>query len=218
MILPARIRFDDAVILSNSPKLTGKELEKFVKNVNWCKRLRDYVILTPAILCQDIEKVPGAIHWMNNALREGLIFPDLHGWDHGPYGPPKTQPEIEEHLDKALNWFHVNLGVAPIRWVTPHGADSSDMRAAAANYNLVIETTEYPVVDQKELDARLRRIGNVSEIDDLVIMNHWWERGLSLYRIARIIEYQDIATAIKETRSELTVKDHNICWNGWNDA
>jgi hypothetical protein len=212
--IPSRIRFDDAVTPSSDPKITGKELEKFAKNVNWCSQIYRSVPLTPAILCQDIEKIPGAVEYIRNTTQEGIIFPDLHGWDHGPYAP-RSQDEIEDHLDKAMGWFHDSLGVLPIRWVTPHGADSHAIQAAATKFNLVVETTDNPVIDQKTLDPMLRKTRDLSTMDGRVVMNHWWERGLRLYRIAKIIEHQDVDAAIEATRSDLSKKDHGICWNGW---
>jgi peptidoglycan/xylan/chitin deacetylase (PgdA/CDA1 family) len=212
MIRPTRIRFDDAITNSSDPKLRGKEVQKFFKNVNWC--VNTGVLLTPAILCQDIEEFPDGIKLLREMTEEEVIYPDLHGWDHGPYAP-RSQAEVEEHLDKSMVWFKKNLGVLPIRWVTPHGADSAAMQAAAGKFNLVIETTDYPVIDQKTLDPRLRETRDLSVMTERVVMVHWWEHGLRLYRIARIIEHQGVAAAIEVTRSELSVKDHAICWGTW---
>jgi hypothetical protein len=212
MIKPARIRFDDFIWKSKDPKMKGKEVQKAFKNVNWC--VNTGVQLTPAILCQDIEQFPEGISLLREMIEEGVVYPDLHGWTHGPYAP-MSQSEVEEHLDKAITWFKENLGVLPIRWSTPHGADSPSMRSAASKYDLVLETTEYPVVDEKILDTQLRQTRNLDLLDGIVIMNHYWNRGLRLYRISRIIEYQSIDEAIESTCAELSERDFNICWNGW---
>lgn len=209
---PTRIRFDDFLWKSSDPKLDGKELQKFTKNVNWC--INTNVVLTPAVLCQDLDQFPDAVEWCKRMAQEGAIYPDLHGWDHGPYAP-RSQAEIEEHLDKASEWFMSKLGLPPVRWITPHGADSHAIRDAAAKYSLIVETCESPVVDQKVLDPMLRETWDLSVLDGKVIMNHWWERGLRLYRIARIIENQSIEGAIEATLKELSMRDHKICWDGW---
>ncbi len=211
---PDRIRFDDAIWGSSDPKIVGKEVQKFTKVVKWC--LNTSVPLTPAILCEEIEKFPGGIEWLREKTEEEVIWPDLHGWDHGPYAP-RAQVEIEEHLEQAQEWFIRNLGVPAIRWITPHGADSAAMRSAADKFDLVIETTAYPVVCEKVLDTQLRETWDLNLLNDIVIMSHWWYRGLRLYRIARIIEHQGVREAIEATRSELSVKDHNICWGSWVD-
>jgi hypothetical protein len=213
-INPDRIRFDDVLWETSDPKIKGKEFQKFVKNVNWCKDID--VIRTPAILCQDIEKFPECVEWIRQQTLEEFIYPDLHGWDHGPYAP-RCQPEIEEHLDKAFDWFKRNLGVLPVRWVTPHGTDTPAIQAAAANYSLVVETTTYPVIDQKQADTILRETWDTSIFEGRVIMNHWWERGLRLYRICRVLEHGGVNVAIKATKGELSEKDHGICWNGWEE-
>lgn len=212
MIKPDRIRFDDVLWKSSDPKMAGREMQKFVKHINWCQNID--VPLTPAILCQDIEQFPESITWLREKTEEGIIYPDLHGVDHGPYAP-RSQAEVEEHLDKAQEWFKQHLGVPAIRWVTPHGADSPAMQAAADKFDLVIETTGFPVVDQKVLDTKLRETRDLELLNGIVIMCHYWERGLRLYRIARIIEHQSVEAAMEATRSELSVKDFKICWNQW---
>lgn len=212
LFMPTRIRFDDVLWKTSDPKIAGKEMQKFTKNVNWC--INTNVVLTPAVLCQDIMQFPECIDWLYEKVREGIIYPDLHGWDHGPYGE-RSEEMIIEHLDKAMHWFDQHLKVCPVRWVTPHGANSHEMQAAADQFSLIIEDTNDPVIDQKVLDPALNRTRDLSILDGKVIMNHWWERGLRLYRIARIIEHQSIEAAIEATRSELSEGDQAICWAGW---
>jgi len=209
-IEPSRIRLDDAI--TSSEEFTGKEVQKFFKHIAWC--LGTGVLVTPAVLCQATEEVPGAIAALRESIDEGLIYPDLHGWDHGPY-QDRSLAEICEHLDNAQEWFRRHMGVPAIRWVTPHGSDSPAMREAAAQFDLVIETTDAPVIDQKVLDTKLRDTRDLRWMEDKVVMVHWWERGLRLYRIAQIINYQSISGAIEGTRAELRAKDHMICWSGW---
>jgi len=209
---PSRIRFDDAITNSSDSKLQGREVQKFFKNVNWCLNLD--VSLTPAILCESINQFPDGIDLLYKMTKEETIFPDLHGWDHGPYAI-RTQKEIEEHLEKSLEWFKDYLGVLPIRWVTPHGANSPEIQAAANKYNLVVETTDFPVVDQKVIDRQLRETYDLNLLNGKIIMNHFWERGLRLYRIAKIIKYQSVEEAMTATRKELNEKEYNICWKNW---
>lgn len=211
-IQPSRIRFDDAIVVSE--QFAGKEVQKFTKNVNWCRNLPDSILLTPAILCQDTETVPGGIECLREMIEEGLVYPDLHGWDHGPYNI-RTQEEVEEHLCRAHEWFDTHLGVPPVRWVTPHGSNSLEMEAAARRYGLVIETTAHPVVDQKNVDTQIRESHSLEPLRDIVILNHWWDRGLRLYRIAKIIQYQSIEAAMEATREELSVRDQRVCWDTW---
>lgn len=210
MIKPDRIRFDDFIV--SSEQFRGKEVQKCQKYVRWC--VNTGVELTPAILCQASDEFPEGLEWLRQAISDETIYPDLHGWTHGPYGDMPLR-EIREHLDRAQVWFKKNLGVPAIRWVSPHGSDSAVMREAAAEYDLVLETTEYPVVDQKVLDTQIRKSYSLEPLHGVVIMCHFWERGLRLYRIARIIEHQGVDEAIEATRSELNERDHAICWNEW---
>lgn len=208
----SRIRLDDVFWESGDPKMMGKEVQKVRKHINWCANID--VPVTPAVICQESDKFPEGVQYLRELIEEGTVYADLHGWDHGPYAP-RTTVEVDEHLEKSLEWFAVNLGITPIRWVTPHGADTPALRASASRYGMVLENTEDPVVDQKRLDTALRETRDLSIMDGKVMMIHWFERGLRLFRIARIIEFNSIELAIEETKSELSKGDHKICWNGW---
>lgn len=212
MTKPARIRFDDAIVYSSNAKMDGKEVQKFLKPIKWC--INTGVPLTPAILCQDIEHFPEGIETLRQMSNEGIIQLDLHGWDHGPYGQ-RSQKEIEKHLELAQEWFLKRFETSPIRWITPHGADTEEIRAAAFKYDLIVESTAPPVIDHKILDHHLRTFRDLKLLEDRVIMVHWWNQGLHLYRTARIIEYGGIDEAIEGTLSELGEKDHRICWKRW---
>jgi hypothetical protein len=205
-----RIRFDDILWATGDPKVKGKELQKFKKHINWCKDID--VPLAPAILCQDIEQFPECVQYIKEQTGEGVMHPDLHGWTHGPYGD-LSEEEVSEHLDKALTWFDANLGVMPIRFITPHGANSHAIQAAAQEFGLIVEDTSYPVIDQKAADSQLRETGDVSILDDRVLMVHFWEKGLRLFRIAKIIQFGNISEAIEASKVDLNEKEFKICWS-----
>jgi hypothetical protein len=102
-----------------------------------------------------------------------------------------------------------------MRWVTPHGANSPAIQDAARRYGLIVEDTREPVIDQKKADTILRQTRRITLLNDRVIMVHWWERGLRLYRIARILQHEDVEVAIAESKRELDEKSWKICWDGW---
>jgi len=211
-----RIRFDDILWATGDPKVKGKEFQKFKKHISWCKDID--VPLAPAILCQDIEQFPECIQYVREQTWEGTMHPDLHGWTHEDHGR-LNEEEVSDHLDKALNWFEANLGVMPIRFVTPHGANSHAIQAAAQKYDLIVEDTSFPVIDQKTADSQLRETGDVTLLDDRVLMVHYWEKGLRLFRIAKIIQYGNIPEAIESSKADLNEKEFKICWNSeWLDC
>lgn len=207
------VRLDDVLISSEAMK--GKELQKFQKYVNWC--VDAGVEVRPNILCQSIQQFPEAIDWIKEQLDNDVFLNlDLHGWDHGPYADRDTD-QITAELDKAFEFMWNTFGVVPCRWVTPHGANSGHIQLAAKKFDLIVETTEDPVIDQKVADRMLRDEVAVEFFTDKVIMAHWWERGLSLYRLTQCWHHGRIITAIDETRKTLSEKDHQICWKGWNE-
>jgi peptidoglycan/xylan/chitin deacetylase (PgdA/CDA1 family) len=144
--------------------MKGRELQKFTKYVTWCDDANVYCV--PNVLCQDIEAFPEAIQMLNDFEQV-----DLHGWDHGPYGD-RSYEEICEHLEQAMAWFYKNTNHTPIRWVTPHGANSRAIQDAAAKFNLIVEDTTLPVVDQKVMDKKLRETHDLTRcqiIQDLLV-------------------------------------------------
>jgi len=210
-----RIRFDDVLWQTGNEKLRGKELSRFQLHIDWCKGLD--VTLAPNIIVEEIKKFPEAIDYVNKLMDEDeRVTLDLHGWDHGPYAP-RPYEEITEHLDSALEWFDVNLhGHFPCRWVTPHGANSRAIQRAAREHGLDVETTEDPVIDQREADKILRVTRDLSKLDDKVIMVHWWERGMALYRIVQILRHGDVTKAVLASSEDLDESAHKACWGkGW---
>lgn len=203
----SRVRIDDMMWQTGNPDMAGKEMQKFLKYVNWCRGADIYVV--PNVLCQDIQRFPEAVEMLDDFDQV-----DLHGWDHGPYGD-RSYGEICVHLEQAMEWFDKNTNHTPIRWVTPHGANSFAIKMAARKFDLVVETCDPPVIDQKEADGLLKRTRRVSDLDGKVIMAHWWERGLALYRITQILKAGSVDQAIIDTKSTLDKKSYGICWDGW---
>lgn len=209
---PARIRFDDVINFSSNPKLKNKEIQKFLKQLRWCSNLD--VLLTPAILCEDTEKVPGAIEMLQELSKKDNIQLDLHGWNHSDYAS-KTKEEISEHFDKALSWFDKYLKVKPVRFVTPHGGYSENIQEVSDKYGLLVETTKPPVADVKTLESMVRQTRDLKIIQNRVVLVHWFEQGLRLWRLAHIIEHQSIEQAIEITKEEFSKKEHRAIWKNW---
>lgn len=210
-----RIRFDDVMWESGNSKFHGKELDRLKMHINWCKPLD--VTLAPNVLCQDIMKFPDTIPYLNGLVEEmpDRVDIDIHGWDHGPYAPRKYE-EVVQHLQFCMGWFERHIDQMPIRWVSPHGANSFAMQRAAREFGLTVETTEDPVIDQRNADTMLRQTRDPSKLDGKIIMVHWWERGMSLYRIARIMQHRDVGNAIIESKHELDASAWKACWGeGW---
>ena len=208
----SRVRIDDVLVQTSDAKIVGRELQKFQKHINWCIDAGLYVV--PNILCQDLAKFPDCIAYLREQKNEGVLDTfDLHGWDHGPYDT-RSFKTVLEHLKLGIDWIETNLEVTPFRWVTPHGSISRVMEDAADVVGLVIETTVVPVIDQRAADGELKRTKDLTFLDGRVIMSHWWERGLALYRLSKCLQYGSVQAAINATKGELG-EDWFKCWNGW---
>lgn len=204
-----RVRIDDMMWKTGNPDMAGKEMQKFTKYVNWCRDASVYCV--PNVLCQDIQQFPEAVEMLSEFDQV-----DLHGWTHGPYGNMDLD-EVCQHLELSLEWFEKNTTHSPIRWVTPHGANSWAIQGAAQQFNLVVETCEWPVIDQKVADGMLKETHDLNALDGRVIMSHWWERGLALYRITQALKAGSVGAAIDATKETLDAKSYEICWKGWRD-
>ena len=203
-----RVRLDDCLWVSSG--MAGQEHRKFVKHVEWCKDAQ--VECSPNIIVTELAKFPETIEYLREELEKENVSLDLHGYDHGPY-QDRTVAEVDEHLEKSIEWFDKTLDWYPIRWVTPHGSDSPAMRESAAKFGLPIETCEDPVIDQKAADGILYRTKSIDFLEGKIICSHWWERGVALYHITQAIKYGGVAEAIKE--SDLDPKSHKIIWGSW---
>jgi hypothetical protein len=192
--------------------MAGQEERKFKKYVKWCTEAG--IPCHPNVLCQELEKFPETMEFLNTEMGEGRVSLDLHGWTHGPY-QDLSVAEVDEHLDRALDWFAETFDWVPIRWVTPHGSDSPAMRESAAKFGLPIETCDDPVIDQREAAGILRTTRSLDFLDGKIIMAHWWERGLALYHLTRSLQYGGVDEAIEATLESLGPKEHGKVWEGW---
>lgn len=196
-----RVRTDD--VLVTSEPMQGREFQKWRKHHLWLMEAPDLFYHTPAILCRDIQGFPEAIDYIKNEQAEGRLRCDLHGWEHDPEGEHGkgysflSVKEIEDRLEKCMEWFEETLSDVPIRWLTPHGSNSPEMQEAANKFGLTIETTEPPVIDQKVAEPIVRKYGTIKPLEDRVIMVHHWERGLRLFRIVQVAKYGSWKEATK---------------------
>jgi len=200
-----RIRIDD--VMWASKPFEGKEEKQLKKYINWAKDADVYVTL--AILCKDLEKYPELMKWL--VEQEDIGF-DLHGWEHVRYDKMNLD-DIVSHLDQAIAWMDDNGFGVPFRWATPWGADSWDMQRAAKEVGLVIETTEDPVVDERVAAKMVFDSGSTKCLKDKVIMSHWWNRGLSLYRVCQVEKHGSIQEAIE--KSDEPESEKVKIWKGW---
>jgi len=121
-------------------------------------------------------------------LDAGRLFVDLHGWEHIDY-TKLSQEEIEEHLEKSFDYMLDTFGCLPVRWATPWGATSDAILAACRKYCIAWEGVTHPVIDQGEAAKIVKETGTIECLQNRVIMVHWFERGLKLYRIAQTAKY-----------------------------
>jgi len=181
-----RIRTDDVLVHSNA--MIDKEFEKWRKHHRWVMEAPDYFFHTPAILCSEIQAFPIAIDYIKEEMDAGRLTLDLHGWEHIDYGA-LTKEQIEEHLEKSFEFFLKTFNCLPFRWATPWGADTPDIRSAARKFSLIVEGVTDPVIDQSQAMELVRQCDSIEPLLNRVVMVHWFERGLKLYRIVQTAKY-----------------------------
>jgi peptidoglycan/xylan/chitin deacetylase (PgdA/CDA1 family) len=164
--------------------MKGRELQKFKKHHQWCLKAPSLFYPTAAILCSEIQAFPEAVDYVRSELDAGRLYIDLHGWEHVDYAKLPLET-IEEHLDKSFEYLIETFGCLPIRWATPWGSNSEAIETACRKYSLLWEGVEDTVIDQGPAMALVKEAGTLAPLRDRVIMVHWFERGLKLYRIVQ---------------------------------
>jgi len=177
-----RVRMDD--ILVHSKPMKGKEFQKWRKHYNWCLEAPELFYPTAAILCSEIQQFPEAVDFIRGELAEGHLYLDLHGWEHIDY-TKLSEKEINEHLEKSFEYMLKAFNCLPVRWATPWGGFSDAIRFGCKQFSLSWEGTQHPVLDQGIAVDQVRKHGNIEVLDGKVVMVHWFERGLKLYRIVQ---------------------------------
>jgi peptidoglycan/xylan/chitin deacetylase (PgdA/CDA1 family) len=129
-------------------------------------------------------------------LDAGRLYLDLHGWEHIDYG--QLSPEqLDEHLEKSFEFMLATFKCLPIRWATPWGASGENIQAACKKWGLIWEGVADPVVDQGHADKLVREKGTLEPLKGKVVMVHWFERGLKLFRIVQIGKHGTLEEAKK---------------------
>lgn len=183
-----RIRVDDVLVKNSS--FVGSPQKRFKQISRWLEQ-SNHIIHVPTILVKDIQHYPDTVEFIKIKITENKMFPELHGWDHVDYNK-LDEKSIHEHLDKSMNWFNDTLKFLPKVWATPWGAESEKLTKLASQYNLIVEGTGQCIEPAHWL--RLAREHNVLRTD-ITVMEHWWNRGLRLLRIAHVMNYGSYETA-----------------------
>jgi len=181
-----RVRTDDVLVHSDSMK--GAEFEKWRKHHRWVLEAPAYFYHVAAILCKDIQDFPKAIDYIRQEVAEGRLGLDLHGWEHIDYSKI-PQEQIEEHLEKSFEFFLKTFNCLPSRWATPWGNNSEGIKKAARKYSIAVEGVTDPVIDQSQAVNIVHHFNSITPLLGKVIMVHWFERGLKLWRIIQTAKY-----------------------------
>jgi peptidoglycan/xylan/chitin deacetylase (PgdA/CDA1 family) len=171
-------------VLVHSEPMKDLEFQKFRKHHQWCLEAPKLFYPIAAVLCKEIQDFPDAIAYIRSQLDEHKLFVDLHGWEHIDY-TKLTQEQVEEHLEKSFDFMLNTFNCLPIRWAPPWGGISEAMQQACRKYSLTLEGVTNPVIDQGDAVAMVKKHGTIECLQGKIIMVHWFERGLKLYRIIK---------------------------------
>lgn len=181
-----RVRGDDVLVHSEAMK--GAEFSKWKKHHQWVVEGPPYFFHVAAILCKEIQDFPEAIEYIRKEVAEGRLALDLHGWEHIDYGKLETE-DIELHLEQSFDFFLKTFNCLPFRWATPWGANSPNIRKAARKFSLIVEGVTDPVIDQSQAVNIVQHADSIEPLIDKIILFHWYEKGLKLWRIIQAAKY-----------------------------
>jgi hypothetical protein len=186
-----RVRDDD--VLRPSSDWKDREVERLKRIHSWITEFPNDFIHVPAIVVNEIQLYPAAVDFVAEETAAGRMLPEVHGLEHVDYGK-LSAPEIVEHLEQCLEWFHTTLSVTPTRFYTPWGGMHPHVTDAAASVGLTAIGVDTHWMLEKVV-ARLRNGGLVEDVQGQEVFMHWWNRGIRLKRLAMIVSHGSYAAA-----------------------
>jgi peptidoglycan/xylan/chitin deacetylase (PgdA/CDA1 family) len=190
-----RVRTDDVMVSSKDfPGDSG--VGRFRAIVKWLAEAPERIEHVPMVLVKEIQEFPTAITFLKEQVKAGVIYPQVHGYEHVDY-KKKSFAEIVEDLKKCKDWFETTLGYTPTVFATPWGASAQHIKDAARAVDMTVETTE-GTLEVPAVTGALRLGAPLTEFDGRVILAHWWERGTRLQRLGLAARYGSWAKAALE--------------------
>lgn len=178
------IRNDD-VLRESTGKYKGKEFNRFRFVHEQICRAPEKLLHCPAILCQEIEAYPEAIDYIKQETKAGRMRPYLHCLNHSEDWTARSFDDIEDMLGQCDNWFSERLEYEFLVWATPWGAASEQALRAAAEIGIRLETTAETIEDKPAVRL-VESTGSVDCLEGRTVLLHWWNQGLSIFRIVEV--------------------------------
>jgi peptidoglycan/xylan/chitin deacetylase (PgdA/CDA1 family) len=189
-----KLRNDDVLVDSGGGKYAGKEFERFRFIHEQILRTEGKMIHYPAIVCEELAKHPECLEYVREEVANGRMRPYLHGWDHAEDWTKKSEDEIRDMLIRCDDWFWDNLETEYDVWATPWGARSEKATKVAGKLGIETQSTR-PTIDIKEAGKLVTTYGNADRLEGQIILYHWWQRGLSLFKIVECLVYGSVEKA-----------------------
>jgi peptidoglycan/xylan/chitin deacetylase (PgdA/CDA1 family) len=179
------MRNDDILLFSKGHK---DPAAKFTKYHRWMLEGLEFFKHVPTILVRDIQQFPKIIEYIREETAEGRMFPELHGYEHVDYAN-LPEKEVDEHLERSVEWMERELRVRPKKFYTPWGADANNpvISSTSAKYGLtpidiskvVMLGKAVALVKENSIEISYRHLKGRE------ILTHWWQRGLRVPRIVK---------------------------------
>jgi len=174
-----RVRSDDIMVHSKDFPEGGDG--RFRAIVKWLAEAPETIEHVPMILVTEIKEFPATIEFLKEQVKEGVLYPQIHGYEHVDYAK-KRKDVIEYELKKCIEWFEHTFNYTPTVFATPWGASAPHIREAAAAVGIEVETTA-GTIDVPGITRALREGEPLATFDGRTVLSHWWERGGRLQRL-----------------------------------
>jgi peptidoglycan/xylan/chitin deacetylase (PgdA/CDA1 family) len=180
------VRNDDILNDTSADKFKGKEYDRFQFIHKMIMQTNGELVHMPTVLCTEIQAYPEAIELIKEEVRFRRIEPQLHGWEHKDY-VHLTHDEIRDMLNKSQDWFIENLETRFDTWATPWGGTDYQAVEVCEELGITLQTTD----DTHTPGQVLRQVrgGNGYLYEGSVILHHWWDRGLNLFRLCEVLKH-----------------------------
>jgi hypothetical protein len=191
------MKIDDKIIMRNDDILRFSKghkdpAAKFAKYHRWMLEGLEVFKHVPTILVREIQQFPETVAYIKKEAAEGRMFPELHGYEHVDYAA-LPEKEVEEHLEKSIEWMEKALGILPKRFYTPWGADANNpvISTVSSKFGLIpIDVSKVVMLGQAQELVRENSIEfSYQHLKGREILTHWWQRGLRVPRIVKSFKY-----------------------------
>ena len=143
----------------------------------------------PAIVVSDIQKFDDGMLLVEEETKEGRMLPEIHGLEHIDYAKIPFI-EIKTHLYTCVEFIENKFSYTPLKWYTPWGADTEEMRRASKEVGLELVNCENrnKLRGEDSVWDYMKQGNDMSYIEGQAVFMHYWDK-FDRERLGLFVDY-----------------------------